>query len=154
MRPSGEKNRDWKWNNENVYWYIPLHLSDLNNFYLNNSAKVRHEFWWVFRKFLSNFVKIEDSAILQFSCRFVLKLDCCWITKKKRGRPNFVGISQIVQKILPHTENLKKILGFFILRARIIQFSVRVHFIFKNALFNFSFNFHRADANLTSDPLC
>ena len=28
--------------------------------------------------------------------------------------PNFVGISQNVQKTLPHTENLKEILGFFI----------------------------------------
>ena len=39
--------------------------------------------------------------------------------------------------MLPHTENLKKILGFFILRATLISFSVRVFFIFKNAPFNF-----------------
>ena len=33
------------------------------------------------------------------------------------------------------------------MRTKMIKFSVRVHLIFKNALFNFSFNFHRADAS-------
>ena len=35
------------------------------------------------------------------------------LEKKYMNSPNFAGISKDVQKMLPHTENLKKILGFF-----------------------------------------
>ena len=83
----------WKALDEIYKIYMLLHRSDLDI-----SGNVRHEFWHFFTKF-----QITSSK----SCNF-------------RTPPNFVGISQNVQKMLPHTEHLKKILGFFILRDEII----------------------------------
>jgi hypothetical protein len=76
-----------------------LHRSDLNI-----SGNFRHEFWHFFTK-----IQITSSKV------------CNVRDDLNYNITNFVGISQNVQKMLPHTENLKKILGFFqILRAKII----------------------------------
>ena len=52
---------------------------------------------------------------------------------EKPDQPNFVGIPQIVQKILLNTENLKNIFAFLILHDKIIYYIV----IFGAYLFNF-----------------
>ena len=120
-----QENIRWKALDEIYKIYTLLHRSDLNI-----SAYFRREFlrfFMIFHDFSNNIVKI-----VQRSCRFVLKLHCQSITKKMWGRkekktsPDFVGISQIFQKFdsnffhNPHTENLKKILGFLILRTKTI----------------------------------
>ena len=60
--------------------------------------------------FLDVFKK-NDSKIarsLQFSSRFLMKIDWFSITKKKEGTwPYSVTTSQIIQKMLPQAENLK-----------------------------------------------
>ena len=95
-------------------------LSDLHSF----APLRRQQFSKFSSRILAIFHKISNNIvkILQFSRRFALQLHWQSITKKMWGRkekkenmestPNFVGISQNVQKMLPHTENLRKILGF------------------------------------------
>ena len=74
--------------------YMLLHRSDLNI-----SETFRHEFWHFF-------IKFQITSSNSYNFRDDLR---CNVTKFCR---NF-QISQNVQKMLPHTENLKKILGFF-----------------------------------------
>jgi hypothetical protein len=82
--------------NEIYQIYIPLHLYDLNN-----SANVLHEFGrffsYVFERRRQHFT-IFVSICAETSPNFCVG-------------SNFVGIARVVQKMLPHTENLKNIHG-------------------------------------------
>ena len=111
----------WKALAEIYKIYMLLHRSDLNI-----SGKFLHEFWHFFTKFQiasSKSCNFRDDLRCNFidnrsprKCGEEKRKKKIWNGARKSSRvtsPNFVGISQNVQKILPHTENVKKILGFF-----------------------------------------
>ena len=88
--------RSWR-DLSDLQFYIPLHLSELNNL-----ANVRREICC-----LTMFTMFQAKSPKPQRKKDNFRADSCetW--------PNFVGILQVVQKILLNTENLRHIFAFF-----------------------------------------
>ena len=127
----------WKALDEIYKIYMLLHSSDLNiseKYFSKFSSRIFENFSQIFKQHRQNcsmFVPIcAETPLHQILSEFY------------RFFRNFFHN--------PYTENLKKILGFFLLRTKIIWYLVSVHLIFKNALLSFLLIFTEQPPRISS----